>query len=270
MAVLFLKKFMIYILTLIKIVEEFLLYKTQERPMNVYTEFFKKISNLDKNDKNTKIDHTIPINKDHLNKNIYELTEEVDIECLQMYIFLSNIFINKKDKAKNISFIYKNHQYDFIYRMQEQEKMLCCKIKRKDELIKFTFKFIRRQIMRDFMNQYKKKLSYTQLKHKFYSIFLNSDKKAIKYFESFDVSKKGLLILEPFTNLSRLMNEFKSHQYIQRVMEEYIMIKVDPSIKKSISFRSFVEESLSRQHKQSLVVQNIINSLEIFEEFLII
>jgi hypothetical protein len=270
MAVLFLKKFMIYTLTLTKVVEEFLLYKTQQRPENVYTQFFKKALNASKLDKDMDTADKLPIDKRLINKSLQELTDLVDIECLQIYIFLSNIFISKKEKAKKISFIYKNHQYEFLFKMQEQEKLLCCKVKRKDELIKFTFKFIRRQIMKDFTNKHKKKLSYSQLKLKFYSAFLNSDKKAIKYFESFDVSKKGLLILEPFTELSQLINDFKSNQYMHRVMEEYIMVKVDPSIKNSIPFRSFVEESLSRQHKQSLVVQNILNSLEIFEEFLVI
>lgn len=267
MALLFLKKFLIYILTLIKLVEQFLLFKTQNEPENMFMNFFMNDYQLSKDNQNQNNIQLLSIDKDLLDKDIYDMIDQVDIECLQIYIFLSNVFICKKEKKKNISFIYKNFQYEFIYKIDEQERILSCKTKRKDELVKFSFKFIRRQILKDYTIQNKKKHNLNELKYKFYLKYMKSNRKAINYFESFDVSKKGLLILEPYTELIKLIKNFKSKKYIERVIDEYIMLKTDPSITKSISFRNFVEESLSRQHKQSIVIQNIINSLEIFENF---
>jgi hypothetical protein len=169
-----------------------------------------------------------------------------------------------------IRVIYQSKEIRFEMTSKEQIRILCCKKKRKDELIKFSFKFIRRHIYLDFRKKYFENdpnVSKKKVKEKFHDIYLNNDKKSIKYFESFDVSRKGLLTLKNFHELKKKIRDFQRSKYLQLLIKEYIFEQSDEILTDDLTFQEFIDDSLSRQHKHIMVIQGVINSLELFIDY---
>ena len=102
---------------------------------------------------------------------------------------------------------------------------------------------------RRFENTHKSKL-----KKVFYKKYLNGDIQAIKYFESFDLSRKGLETLKEFSELKKMMLLFQEKKYIATLVQEYIFEKSDEVLKEDITFQQFIKEILSRQHKHSVIM----------------
>jgi hypothetical protein len=209
----------------------------------------------------------IEIQKNLLNLSLEDLIKLIDIKDVNTYLLITHRFISKKDKDQQMKLIHHGKLYEFSLNTFEQQQLLCCKTKRKDELIKFSFKFIRRELVKKFRATVGPTMDKMKVKHMFNKRYLHGNKGAIKYFESFDVSKKGLKILDEFKKLKTMMLGVQKKGYIEALIKEYIWKKGSQILEDSFSFRKFVEEILSRQHKHSMVVQGVLNSLNQFEHF---
>ena len=268
MSILFLKKILIYCLTLMRIMNDFLNFKTNPNSNKKLNYMKDLIENIPKN--NVSYCSKIHVNKSLMNLSIEDLINSFDIEDFTTYLVLGHTYIYKKHKKAKIKIDHKGTIFEFDLTCREQRDILCCKTKRKDELIKFSFKFIRRQVFKIFKMNHKRRFENThksKLKKVFYKKYLNGDIQAIKYFESFDLSRKGLETLKEFSELKKMMLLFQEKKYIATLVQEYIFEKSDEVLKEDITFQQFIKEILSRQHKHSVIMQGIINSLEQFIEF---
>lgn len=260
---------LIYMLTLMRVMNEYLEEKTQSTPSAEHKTIRTLINNCKRSggshfQNRVKVDPSLPT------KPLHDLVQLFDVEDFSTYLILAHTYIYKKNKKVAIKIRHKRRTFEFDLTCKEQKDLLCCKTKRKDELIKFSFKFIRRQVFKNFKQNHKRRFEDTQkskLKDLFYRKFLNGDSRAISYFESFDLSRKGLETLKEFTELKKMMVAFHKDKYISALTQDYIFEKTDDVLKEDISFGQFIHEILSRQHKHSVVIQGIVNSLEQFIEF---
>lgn len=209
----------------------------------------------------------IEIDPELLELPIDSLLKKVDISDINTFIFITHRFINKKDRDQHVKMFHRGELVEFLINTREQQELLCCKTKRKDEYIKFSFKFIRRELLKKFRLNLGVEADKMQVKHMFNRKYLKNDKKAILYFESFDVSKKGLKVLNPFAKLKTMMQGVQKNGYIEALIKEYIWEKKSFVLEDSFCFVRFMDEILSRQHKHSMVVQGVLNSLNQFDEF---
>ena len=269
-AICFLKKILIYMLVLMKLVNNFLDMKTKSVEINP-TNYSLTSLIIRANENLTEVMFSqLPVDKKYMSLSIENLISLFDIRDFASYLTLSHTYIPKKKKQIKMTIIHKNKKFKFDYSIKEQVNLLCCKTKRKDELIKFSFKFIRRQVLKQFQEENKYKLDKSdrnKMKNIFYSKYLNENKEAIQYFESFDLSRKGLKVLSNYVQLKKMMIQFCNNFYIESMLNEYIYRKSDQIFHEDLNFMGFLTEVLSRQHKHSVIVQGVINSLEQFIEF---
>ena len=202
---------------------------------------------------------------------ISDLIGQLKIQDVQTFITIGRIMISRKMKKRKVSLIHQGKAIEFYLTKQEQMNVLFCKAKRKDELLKLGFKFIRRQILDEFQEKHKMKVqdpNKMTLKKAFYKNYFGEDQRAAEYFESFDISKKGYDILSNHTKLISKMKNFCSSKFIEDMIKHYILEKSSDVVKKEMNIKEFFVELLSRQHKHSVTIQAIINSQEqIFDFF---
>ena len=269
-AVYFLKKCLIYVLTLMNLVNQFLELKIRGQDLESEANLLGRLV-LSANDNDTRsMASQLRVDPALLPLSLEQLVSLFDIRDFAAYLALAHTYIPKKKKHVKVTLQHVQRRYKFEFSIREQVNLLCCKIKRKDELVKFSFKFIRRQMLRQFQEENKYKLDKSdrvRLKNIFYAKFLNNNKSAIRYFESFDLSRKGLKVLSQFTQIKRMMVQFCRSYYIEAMLNEYIYRKSDKILREDLNFKEFLTEVLSRQHKHSVVVQGVMNSLEQFIDF---
>jgi hypothetical protein len=270
MSILFLKKIIIYILTLMKMVKDFIYIKSEKGVLSEDQQQMASLIRLSNHSTQNSFKNQIVVDKSLLNLSIEELLSKFDIRDFYIYLILGHSYIKKKERKTRIELKFKNEKYSFIMTSREQRDLLCFKIKRKDELIKFSFKYIRRQIFKEFRKKHKRRFEEpdrNKLKQIFFQQYFQGDQEAIDYFESFDLSKKGLEILRGYSDLKEMMCSFQQKKYIKSLIHEYIFDKSDDILKEDLDFTDFIKEVLSRQHKHSVVVQGVLNSLEQFIQF---
>lgn len=257
-------------LTLLNLVNQFLEFKIRGQELESGHQLLARLV-LRANDNDTQsMSSELRVDPAHLSLSLEQLISLFDIRDFAVYLILAHTYIPKKKKQVKVTLQHKQRRYKFEFSIREQVNLLCCKIKRKDELVKFSFKFIRRQMLRQFQEENKYKLDKSdraRLKHIFYAKFLSNDKNAIRYFESFDLSRKGLKVLSEFTQIKQMMVQFCKNYYIEAMLNEYIYRKSDKILREDLDFVEFLTEVLSRQHKHSVVVQGVMNSLEQFIDF---
>jgi hypothetical protein len=256
-------------IVLMKLVNDFLEMKMKNQDINSDLCLASLIINANEN-LTEAMNSKLTINQQYLSLSIEELISLFDIRDFATYLTLAHTYIPKKQKQIKLIISHKSKKFKFDFSIKEQINLLCCKTKRKDELIKFSFKFIRRQVLKQFQEENKYKLNKAdknKMKHIFYSKFLNENEEAIQYFESFDLSRKGLKVLSQYVQLKKMMIQFCNNFYIESMLNEYIYRKSDQIFHEDLNFVGFLSEVLSRQHKHSVIVQGVINSLEQFIDF---
>ena len=269
-AILFLKKIIIYILTLMKMVRDFIYIKSEKGELAHDQHQMANLIRLSNHSSQDSFRNKIIIDETLCSLSIDALLSRFDITDFYTYLILGHTYIKKKERQVRVKLKHNDTLYSFIMTSREQRDLLCFKIKRKDELIKFSFKYIRRQIFKEFREKHKRRFEEpdrNKLKQIFFNQYFKGDKEAITYFESFDLSRKGLEILRGYSDLKEMMCSFQEGKYIKSLVHEYIFDKSDDILKEHLGFQGFVKEVLSRQHKHSVVVQGVLNSLDQFIQF---
>jgi hypothetical protein len=205
-----------------------------------------------------------------LTLSLEELLNKIDITDLSTYIILNHVYVYKNNQTVEVKLNHKGKDISFSITKKEQRDILCCKTKRKDELVKMSFKFIKRKILKEFELKEKlknKKIGKTSCKNKFFKTFLNGDATGIKFFEFFDLSKKRLKVLKTFSKLMNELKQYKDDKFIKEMIKEYILENSNDLLNEQMGLDGFMTIILSRQHKHSMVVQHILNSLKEFSDF---
>lgn len=195
------------------------------------------------------------------------LVSLADVCFFQKYLLLTHVYLTKKFSTKHVTLKLKGELYSFDFSLKEQEQIFCSKSKRRDELIKFSYKFIRKQIFRDFKKGLESGLSNEAAKRRFYSEILENNKEAIDYFNSVDVSKKHLKKFRNCPRIVKLIHEFKDEAYIEQQIETNIFKKAETIFRDDLTFEDFLKCLFCGQHKHSVILQDIINSHNIFHLF---
>lgn len=211
----------------------------------------------------------LKIDQNICNKTVNQLLDMIHIQDIETYIYLTHVFIQKREKSKLISLLYKNEEFSFDLNYQEQVQILCGKVKRKDELIKLGFKFCRRQLMKEeFGGNLKNNKQRESLKQNFYSKFFENDQTTIKFFESFELTKKQVKVLKNHSVFLNKLSDFLENKFIIFLIDEYILNKYNSIMVSNIGYCEFIAELFSRQHPHSILLQDIINSYYETKNFL--
>ena len=211
--------------------------------------------------------HKVGVKPELLRLSIYELIERFDIRDLATYLVLNHVYIYKNNQAIEVNLEHKGKRVRFMMTKKEQRDVLCCKTKRRDELVKMSFKFMRRRILKEFENTQKglsKKARKTAWKKRFFAEFLEGDATGIKYFEFFDLSKKRLQVLKKFPKLVAKLKRFQEDRFIAEMVAEYIVPNPHGIADEGLGLDRFLSVLTSRQHKHSMVIQHILNALREF------
>ena len=220
--------------------------------------------------KNSWIGHInikIKVDMSLLSLSIEDLISKIDIRDCASYLIMGHTYLHKHKKETEVNFIHKGEKVKLIFTKKEQKDILCCKTKRKEELNKFSFKFVRREILKIFKEEHETELENKNqefVKKHFYNKVLQGDEQAALAFESLDLPKNSLEHLKVFPLLKQRIKDFNKHHYVEALANKYIMKKPDTVMKEDLAIQDFIEEAMSRQHKNSIVMQGVLNSLEQF------
>lgn len=198
-----------------------------------------------------------------------QLMDKIDMTLFPEYVILSNLFIMKSSSTRMVTMTLRNNSYSFQVTIEEQQRLLSSKIKRKDELIKYSYRFIRKQIFKKFKEDLEKQRRVTldEARSEFNRVFLNDDPAIIEYYKAVDISKKRLVKLSPCHRLHQTINSFKNEEYFPRQIEKLIFYKNDQIFEDHLKFDSFLKSIFCSQFKNSMILQDIIQSYFVFDSF---
>ena len=151
------KKVLIYFVMLMDVVKTYINNKTEKIIFSsnistvTHNENKKIINKFIKQDQFKEVQkQKFKIDRDLLKLSLTQLLGLLDIRNFPIFIVLSNLFIMKSVPSKMATITLDNKNYSFSVTFEEQQHIMCSKIKRKDELIKFSYRFIRKQIFKRF------------------------------------------------------------------------------------------------------------------------
>jgi hypothetical protein len=206
-----------------------------------------------------------------LQKDIESLANCIEIEELQFYLWINRNYIDRKAIKKD--FVYKTiygKKYRISIGFREKCQIICSKTKRTDEILKFTFKFLRKRILFKYKKDKKKKTrNQLDLKMMFNKDILDNDEDLTKRFYSYDVSKKDLKALKQNDKIYSILLKHFTEKFIIEVIENILSFKQEKFFEKKLDIVDFVKLFYSNQQKQALVLQDIINTFEVFSVYFI-
>lgn len=197
------------------------------------------------------------------------LVDKIEIDLFQLYLLLSKVYLTKSKNAQTVTLKINQKQYSFRVTMLEQKYILNVKPKRKDELNKFAFKFIRKNVFLHFKNSLpnKEQKSSGEIKKLFNKKYLLGDPRSIDYYHSVDVSKKGIKHIKKCTDLLRVFKDFRDREYFQVQLEKVIFQKSGIIFQDKVTFEHFLKSLFCTQYKHSILLQDSMNSLAILDSF---
>ena len=223
----FLRKILVLLISLIDLIKIFMNLKAESEVFKVFniSENFRKMyqNELEKYLEGSNLP-ALEVCPHLLSMGVRELAESVEVEDLQFYHWINRNYLDKKTVDKEFHFrdIYgKNFQLCLSFR--DKCQIICSKIKRKDEILKFTFKFLRKKILFKYERDNKKQArNQLDLKNIFNSEILNDDKNLIDRFYSYDVSKKDLIVLKENPKIYDMLIDHFLNQYIIDAIENIL------------------------------------------------
>lgn len=205
-----------------------------------------------------------------LSLSLREMVLSFNIFDLEDFLFLSRLYLPNKGLDSPLIFVRNDQTIPLSLTAREQSALFCTKTKRKDELVKFGFKFVRKRILSDFSRAKSRKLTRPNkdsLKDLFRKEMLCSNSKISKVFYGVDLAKKQLPILRQSTQLIEKILHFLAHSYIKDQISYNIFQKNEAALDPGYSLQEYLRVFFANQHKNRLVLQDVLNSLKVFSEF---
>lgn len=266
------RKILVLLISLVELNKEFVNFKTE-------TEYFKVclISSQTRESYRRAVERRaagepmprLKICPSLLRLKLKELVDLVDIDDLQFYQWMNRIYLDKKRNSKWVIFqdIF-GKQASFQLSFEEKRDIICSRTKRKDEILKFSFKFLRKRLLLKYREDHKMGgQNQIKLKTVFNTRVLKDDAEIIKHFYSYDVSKKNLLALKNHADISaHLIRHFYNHFMCDSV-ENILSFQQESILKSEMPPEKFLETLFSSQQKKSLVLQDVFNIFQIFHEY---
>lgn len=205
-----------------------------------------------------------------LNLSLRELVLKVTIIDLEDFLFLSRLYLPNKGLEKPLIFVRNDQTIPLTLTVKEQSSLFCTKTKRKDELVKFGFKFVRKRILNDFSRAKSRKLTKPNkdgLKDLFKKEMLCNNTKISNAFYGVDLAKKQLPLLRQSKRLIEKIKFFLGNSYIKDQISYNIFQKNEAALDPGYSLQQYLKVYFANQHKNRLVLQDVLNSLKVFSEF---
>jgi hypothetical protein len=223
--------------------------------------------------KNNNANSIFPINKKFkvckilVSKTLNELIELINVKDVSTYVLMTNVYMSGKENFRKIH-LYEGHS--FTINIKINEEVLFYKSKRKDELVKFSFKFIRKQLI----NNHRKKISGKSSKLKaqfvrkdFNEKVLKNDSEVIEYFYSMEVNKKNLKSLRRAPEVIKMVNKYKENYFLEDQIIFNIFQKKENIFREDVSLLDFIKKIFIVQNKNNVTLQSVLNSLYVFDSF---
>lgn len=206
-----------------------------------------------------------------MRKDLHELVELVEIEELQFYHWMNRNYIDKKTVDKRFEYTDNaGKRVAVSLSFRDRCQVICSKIKRKDEILKFTFKFLRKKILFKYERENKKQVrNQLDLKSIFNQDVLNNNAELIRKFYSYDVSKKDLMELKKNEKIYSMLVSHFLENYITDAIENIVQFKQEGFFREELEIENFVKLFYCNQQKKALVLQDVINTFEIFHSYFI-
>lgn len=206
-----------------------------------------------------------------LRRNLPQLVELVEIEDLQFYHWINRNYIDKKTIDRRFDFTdTAGKRTRIVLSFRDKCQIICSKIKRKDEILKFTFKFLRKKILFKYERENKKQVkNQLDLKSIFNQDVLDNDQNIIEKFYSYDVSKKDLMALKGNKKIYSMLEGHFIENYIIDAIQNILLFKQEEFFSEELDMDSLVKLFYCNQQKKALVLQDIVNTFEIFSSYFI-
>ena len=206
-----------------------------------------------------------------LRMSVQELVEAIDIKLFQHFVHVSQVvFRPDRDSGSSTSkrrFFLKGS--DFQVRFEgndfEVDEVLCAKRKRGDEGLKHCFKAIRKGIFRVYREANKTGTQLTVLKEEFHGKVFGSDDKMKAYFRENNITKETISNLKRCVRFEELSESYKSNNFLRDQVRRNILDKKEEILSKNMTFEAFAKVLLDKQKKHGWILQNILNSIEMYD-----
>ena len=263
---LFLKKMLILLISLLEINKLYFDLVTDKYPKFVYV-LESKIINLyiEKLDnfRATKIEK-LPLCKSLLKLTFPQLLSKIQIKDLYFYLNLNRIYVDKKIGPFYFK-LFKKQPNLFNINIINKAEIICSKNKRKDEIMKFAFKFLRKKILLKFgIDQENEFNTQINLKNEFNKKILLNNKILIEKFYTYNVSKKDIKELKKFPNIFNILKEYFEESLMQDLIK--MISEFDHSDYTISNKTEFLKTFFCNQQKRSLILQDVIIIYNIFSE----
>ena len=207
------------------------------------------------------------INESLLGLSLTDLIAKIRVKDISTYVMLTSIYMSGKESSREI---YLSTDLHFPTNIKANETILFYKSKRKDELVKFAFKFTRKQLLSIYksqlINKYPK-IKASEVRERFNSEILNNHKLAIDYFYSMEVNKKNLRYLHENPKAVQLFRDYQRNHFLEDQINSNIFRKKENIFRGDVTLPQFLRKIFIVQSKNNVTLQNILNSLYIFDAF---
>ena len=276
----FIKKIMIYSLHTQHIFRQFLKIKTLGKYIPKIKEFanknvvaFNHMLLEKKLNGHMKLNDLFIIDNLLFKKDIVELVKLFDLELFQEYLNLTqtNLYSKKKSPKNNeikrkIYLTSGNSTFEFWSSDYEINIILCAKKKRRDEMIKHCFKGIRKGLLAEFKeNNY---MSVKLMKKKFLNDMFIKNSKLKENFLQINITNEIVQSLNKSTKFKNAVNKYQEGELIINQIKRNVLNKKEELAASKINFEEFVKVMVDKQKKHGWILQNIVNSIEIYQSCL--
>lgn len=195
----FLKKILLFMLSLLQIMQGYLSVKLQSLPKNAYTAKLAKL--IHKFPQLSPLENKLNLDPRLKGLSLEQLVTQFKISDFQTFLLLTKIPIHRYQKVVNI--VYKSKRIQFIMTREEQSNILCGRPKTKSHLLKFGMNFVRNEIYKKFDKKLMKNFlhfSKAELKNLFFDQFFGGERIAYNFIDKLMFSEKNRKYMLEKTN----------------------------------------------------------------------
>ena len=177
---------------------------------------------------------------------------------------VNKFFIGKKDNLKLFRFKDAEIQMDF----RIKNSFSAAKTKRYDEILKFSFKFVRRGILNQFQKKYNlENLNGKEIKNQFIEIILENKNELIDNFFAYEVSTKNLKKINSVLRLRQIIKTYIKNDFTNDFLEEIAQNDYQKLFSNSFFIFNFFEMMFSVQQKKKIMLEDLFCSYKQLKKY---
>jgi hypothetical protein len=205
-----------------------------------------------------------------LSKTINKLLSFVDIKLFQEYINITQVVFPSEREAmsqflKRELYLFSSSNFlCFEATDYEIDDILCAKRKRGDEGLKHCFKAIRKGIFNIYKLDKPKHINLGNLKEEFLDKMFGTNEEIKPFYRENNITKETISTLKKCEGYNIKAEEYKKNFFLKDQVKRNILEKKEEILKSNLNFESFTKVLLDKQKKHGWILQNILNSIEMY------